>query len=152
MFYLNQIGIHVNQLMLWPQNWHSTGYITMYIHCTILQLHLVYLKDTWRRNMLISSKSNSVISWKQVINCLTYFSMIKITEENLNWNIHYMSDIEFQFYEDQKGRRIRKYVVFHSVERCIHCNIAMGIHCNISSAVPVLWPQHQLIVMYPNLV
>jgi len=59
MFYLNQIGIHDNQLMLLPQNWYSTGYIAMYIHCTILQKnsfngaekfiqwckHVVYLKD-----------------------------------------------------------------------------------------------------------
>jgi len=39
MLYLNQSGVHINQLMLWPQNWYSTGYIVMYyIHCTILQL------------------------------------------------------------------------------------------------------------------
>jgi len=29
-FYLNQIGVHDNQLMLLPQNWYSTGYIVMY--------------------------------------------------------------------------------------------------------------------------
>jgi len=28
-----------------------------------------------------------------------------------------MSDIEFQFYEDQKGRRIEKGVVFYSAEK-----------------------------------
>jgi len=28
----------------------------------------------------------------------------------------------------------------------------MDIHCNISSAAPVLWLQHQLIVLYVNLV
>jgi len=65
--------------MLWPQNWYSTGYIAMYIHftlmyihCTVLQLQkkiiqwrkdLVYLKDIWRRNVVLPSKSNSVISW-----------------------------------------------------------------------------------------
>jgi len=37
-FYLNQISVHDNQLMLLPQNWYRTGYIMMYIHCTILQL------------------------------------------------------------------------------------------------------------------
>ena len=103
MFYLNQIGIHDNQLMLLPQNWYSTGYIAMYIHCTILQKnsfngaekfiqwckHVVYLKDIWKRNIL-PFKSNSVISWKQVTNCLTYFATIKIAEENLIWNIHYI--------------------------------------------------------------
>jgi len=38
MFYLNQIVVHDNQLILLPQNWYSTGYIVMYIHCTVLQL------------------------------------------------------------------------------------------------------------------
>jgi len=28
----------------------------------------------------------------------------------------------------------------------------MDIHCNLSSAALVLWPQRQLIVVYPNLV
>ena len=37
-FYLNQISVHDNQLMLLLQNWCSTGYIVMYIHCTVLQL------------------------------------------------------------------------------------------------------------------
>jgi len=58
-----------------------------------------------------------------------------------------MSDIEFQFYEDQKGRRRGKCVQCSTVQ-----NGAVDIHCNISNAVPVLWPQHQLIITYPNLV
>jgi len=37
-FCLNQIGVHDNQLMLWPQKWYNTGYIVMYVHCTVLQL------------------------------------------------------------------------------------------------------------------
>ena len=28
----------------------------------------------------------------------------------------------------------------------------MDIHCNIASAVPIQWPQHQLIVVYADLV
>ena len=46
-----------------------------------------YLKDTRRRYLVLPSKSNSVISWKQVTDCLTYFAVIKIAEDNLNWNI-----------------------------------------------------------------
>jgi len=41
MFYLNQIGVHDNQLILLPQNWYSTGYIAMYINCIVYQMQSI---------------------------------------------------------------------------------------------------------------
>ena len=41
-FYLNQIGIHDNQLIMLSQNWYSTGYIAMYINCTVLHCRTLY--------------------------------------------------------------------------------------------------------------
>jgi len=40
----------------------------------------------------------------------------------------------------------------YTVQCCTVWNATVDIHCNISSAVPVLWPQHQLIVVHANLV
>jgi len=118
-FYLNQIGVHNNQLMLLPQNWYDTGYIVIYIHCTVLQLqkkfiqwckHLIYVNETRRRNVVLPSKSNSVISWKQVTNFDVFcHNKSHIRELELKHQLR-MSDIDFQFYEDQKGMRIGKCV------------------------------------------
>jgi len=63
-------------------------------------------------------------------------------ELDLKHPLH-MSDIEFQFYEDEKGRRIGQCVVFCGVEWCNGYTLK---YC-ISSTVPVLWQQHQLNVM-----
>ena len=42
-FCLTQIGVHGNQVMLWPHNWYSTGYIAMYIHCTVLHCRTLHI-------------------------------------------------------------------------------------------------------------
>jgi len=58
------------------------------------------MKDTRRRNVVLPSKGNSVISWKEVTNCLTYFAMIK---ENLNWSINYACQaLTFNFMKTKK--------------------------------------------------
>ena len=41
-FCLNQIGVHDNQLMLWPRKWYSTGYTAIYINCTVLHCRKLY--------------------------------------------------------------------------------------------------------------
>jgi len=79
-------------------------------------IHLVYLKDTRIRNVVLPSKNNSVISWKQVTNCMTYFAMIKIAEENLNWNIHYVClTLSFNF---MKTKKEGEYGNVYSVLQC----------------------------------
>jgi len=60
MFYLNQLSVHNNQLMLWPQNWYSTGYIAMHIHCIGLQCRTLYTSPCFPSFLVIIKLKLSV--------------------------------------------------------------------------------------------
>jgi len=85
MFYLNQIGVHDNQLCCG----HRTGTALDILQCRSIapfyswrKIHSMVqtfsLLERYSKKKVLSSKSNSVISWKEVTNRLTYFATIKI--------------------------------------------------------------------------